>query len=172
MLDTKLKAIIIASVAIACGLYLFHFNGDSVSPADRQVVLVVTDSMDGDVREYEIDSFPADTLVMVKHLSDYERQFLRVGDVVSYRDGDTLVHHRVVQVNEGSVYVHGDNNHSTEIVMLDDINGRVIGTSPVLGHALALVSNNFIAFLAVLFVIAAAIAVYGVYRADPKEAAE
>jgi hypothetical protein len=172
MLDRKLKAIIIASVAIACGLCLYHFNGDSVSPADRQVVLVVTDSMDGNVTEYDIDSFPANTLVMVKHLSPYERQFLRVGDVVSYNDNGTLVHHRVVQVNEGSVYVHGDNNHSTEIVQLDDINGKVIGVSPAMGQALALVSGNFIAFLAVMFVIAAAIAVYGVYRSDPKEAVE
>jgi hypothetical protein len=56
--------------------------------------------------------------------------------------------------------------------MLDDINGKVIGTSPLMGKALALVSNNFIAFLAAMFVIAAAIAVYGVYRADPKEAVE
>jgi len=172
MLDKQLKAIVIVSVAIACGLCLYHFNGDSISPADRQVVLVVTDSMDGNVTEYEIDSFPANTLVMVKHLSPYERQFLRVGDVVSYDDNGTLVHHRVVQVNEGSVYVHGDNNHSTEIVMLDDINGKVIGTSPLMGQALALVSNNFIAFLAAMFVIAAAIAVYGVYRADPEEAVE
>jgi len=172
MLDRKLTAIIIASIAIACGLCLYHFNGDSIDPTDRQVVLVVTDSMDGDVREYQIKSFPADTLVMVEKLSPYEKQFLRVGDVISYNDNGTLVHHRVVQVNDGSVYVHGDNNHSTEIVMLEDVNGRVIGTSPLLGHALALVSNNFIAFLAVLFVIAAAIAVYGVYRSDPEEAAE
>ena len=172
MLDRKMKAIIIASVAIACGLYLFHFNGDSINPADRQVVLVVTDSMDGDVTEYAIDSFPADTLVMIEKLSPYETQFLRVGDVISYYENGTLVHHRVVQVNTGSVYVHGDNNHSTEIVMLDDINGKVIGTSPLMGQALALVSNNFIAFLAAMFVIAAAIAVYGVYRADPEEAVE
>ena len=172
MLDTKLKAIVIASVAIACGLVLFHFNGDSVDPTDRQVVLVVTDSMDGDVREYEIDSFPADTLVMVKHLSPYERQFLRVGDVISYHYDGSLVHHRVVLIGDGYVYVHGDNNHSTEKVMLEDINGKVVGTSIVLGHALAFVSSNFMLFLAAMFVIAAAIAVYGVYRADPKEAVE
>lgn len=172
MLDRKLKAIIIASVAIACGLCLFHFNGDSIDPTGRQVVLVVSDSMDGDVTEYRIDSFPADTLVMVEHLSDYEKRFLRVGDVISYRDSGALVHHRVVLVGEDYVYVHGDNNHSTEKVMLEDVNGRVVGTSPLLGHALALVSNNFIAFLAVLFAIAAAIAVYGVYRSDPEEAVE
>ena len=156
--------------ALACALLLllpavvvWDLNGDSFDLRDREVVLVVTDSMDGDNHEYDIGSFPADTLVMIEHLDGQERRFLRIGDVISYSDQGTLVHHRVVQVGDGYVYVHGDNNHSTEKVMMDDINGKVVGTNWVLGHMLAWISANFYVFLAMLFVIGSIIIVYAVY---------
>jgi len=168
----RVKQAAILAVVILAVLWVFHFNGNSLDPTDRQVVLVVTDSMDGDVTEFDIDSFPADTLVMVQHLSPYETQFLRIGDVISYRDSGALVHHRVVLVGEGYVYVHGDNNHSTEKVMLEDVNGRVIGTSWVAGHLMAFISGNFLAFLAALFAVSSALVVYAVYSGRGEEVAE
>jgi len=169
---SKLSLVACATIIILALFTAYDLNGQSFDFSDKHLVLVVSDSMDGDVVEYDINSFPAYSLVMVENLSPYERQFLRIGDVVSYYDNGTQVIHRVVQINDGNVYVHGDNNHSTEIVKLEDINGRAIGTSSLLGHALALVSGNFIAFLVVMFVISAAIVIYGVYRSEPKEAAE
>ncbi len=54
--------------------------------------------MDGDVQDYTIDSFLADTLVMVQHLTEQEKRFLRVGDVISYHSGGMLKQHRIVDI--------------------------------------------------------------------------
>jgi hypothetical protein len=83
-----LKSIIIlvacACLVGGCVYILYDFNGGSLDLSDREVVLVVTDSMDGDVRGYAVDSFPADTLLMVEHVPDHEKRFLRVGEVITY----------------------------------------------------------------------------------------
>ena len=162
--------------ALACALLLllpavavWDLNGDSFDLTDRQLVLVVTDSMDGDNHEYDIGSFPANTLVMVEHLNNQEKRFLRVGDVISYYDDDILQHHRVIQVNSGSVYVHGDNNHSTEIVPYDSINGKVVGTNWIVGHAIVFIEQNFLLFLGSMFLICAALVVYSMYSGTSKK---
>jgi hypothetical protein len=159
---------IVAIIAVTV-VVTYDLNGHSLDLRDRQVVLVVTDSMDGDEHSYEIDSFPANTLVMIQHLSEQEKHFLRVGDVASYRENGTLVQHRVVQVEDGYVYLHGDNNHSTERVMIEDIDGKVVGTNWVLGHILAFISSNFLAFLCILFAIGAVAVVYAVFSEGKKE---
>ncbi len=162
---------IVAIIAVPVVTF-YDFNGNSFDVADRQVVLVATDSMDGDVHDYAIDSFPANTLVMIEHLSEQEKLFLRVGDVVSYNDGGSLVHHRVVQTGNGYVYVHGDNNHSMEKVALEDINGRVVGTNWVIGHILAAISANFLLFLCCMFVVGSIAIVFAVYFGSPKGVAQ
>ena len=164
---SRIAILACALIVISCVFVYYDLNGNSLNPIDRQLILVTSDSMDGDVTEFDVDSFPANTLVMVEQLSDYERKFIRVGDVISYDNGTVLVQHRVVEVNKGVVIVHGDNNHSTEVVTLDEINGRVIGTNWVLGHTIALVSGHFLIFLAVMFVLAAFVTVFAVYS-DPK----
>ena len=166
---SKLPLFACAFIIALSAYVIFDFNGGSFDLTNRELILVVTDSMDGNVTEYEVDSFPTNTLVMVEHLSDYEAQFLRVGDVVSYNHDGFLVQHRIIQVNSDSVYVHGDNNHSTEVVSLDDINGRVVGTNWILGHALSFISSNFLIFLVVMFAICSALVVYGIYKSKPEE---
>ena len=158
---------IIAIIAISV-VFVYDFNGHSLDLADRQVILVVTDSMDGDEHDYAIDSFPANTLVMVQHLDGQEKRFLRVGDVVSYHDKGTLVHHRVIQVEDGYVYLQGDNNHSTEKVFMSEINGKVVGTNWILGHLVAIISSNFLAFLALIFTISAAAVTYTIVSDNKK----
>lgn len=122
-------------------------NGGSLDFSDRQLTLVVTNSMDGDITDYDVDSFPADTLVIIQHLPDNEVRLLRVGDVISYHDGSMLIHHRIVQVNSDSFYVRGDNGHSTDKVMFDEVNGLVVGTNPLLGHVVSWISSHFLVFV-------------------------
>jgi len=169
---SKLPLFACATIIILALFTAYDLNGGSFDFTDRELILVVTDSMDGDVNKYDIDSFPANTLVMVEHLPISEVRFLREGDVISYNDEGIKVQHRIIQANGDSFYVHGDNNHSTEVVLLEDVNGKVVGTNWILGHILALISSNFLAFLVVMFVISASIAVFGVYRKSPREAAE
>ncbi len=157
--NAAILAVSVAIAFIALG-FTYHLNGNSLDPTHKQLVLVTTDSMNGDVTEYDIDSFPAGTLVVIENLSDYEMKFLRVGDVISYYKGNTLVHHRVTQVERGMVYVHGDNNHTTEAIALEDVNGRVVGTSTELGHLITFVSDHNLLFLMIMFVLSATFAVY------------
>lgn len=166
---SRIAILACALIVISCVYVYYDLNGESFALSDRQVILVVTDSMDGDVIGFEIDSFPANTLVMVEHLSEQEKRFLRVGDVVSYKDGREYVQHRVVKVNSGSVYVHGDNNHSTEIVSFENINGKVVGTSPWMGSIVVFIQGNHILFLGAMFAICASLILFGVFSPTPKK---
>lgn len=79
---------------------------------------VVSNSMDGD----EPDSFAKGALIFVRILSDEEKQELKEGDIVTYRDekNNTFVTHRVVTVNldekgeVASVTTKGDVNTSPD----------------------------------------------------------
>ncbi len=139
----------VVAVAISSVYVFYNLNGDSFSLSDRQALLIVTDSMDGDVDEYQIDSFPADTMVMIRQLSDEEKLGIEVGDVLSFHQGNILNHHRVTDVSNiesGYVTTKGDNNPSSETVLLSDVNGEVIGTNHWLGVLVSFV-KEYIIFL-------------------------
>ncbi len=166
------KTIVIAVVIVVvlfASLYVFYdFNGKSFDVSDRQVLLIVTDSMDGDSTEYEIDSFPRDTFVMVKHLSEEEKMQIQVGDVLSFWYNGILDHHRVIEshLEEGYVITEGDspNVHATENVTLPNINGKVIGTNVWLGHVVSFVKDNFLIVIAIIAIFAIAGEIYRAYR--------
>ncbi len=160
---------ILAIVAIiAVPVFTFYdLNGHSFDITDRQILLVVSDSMDGDVHEYAIDSFQADTLVMIEHIPEHEKPFLREGQVISFYDGDILVQHRIVGVNSDSVYALGDNGHSTDRVYFEDINGVVIGTNSWLGKIIAFIEGNFMLFLGMMFALCCALVILAMYPIHP-----
>jgi hypothetical protein len=161
---TSKIAVFACALIVISGVYVvYSINGDSLDLTDRELVLVISDSMDGDEHGYEIGSFPAGTMIMVQHILEHEKRFLKVGDVISYKSQGSLFHHRITEVNSDSVYVQGDNNHSTEKVYLPDINGKVVGTNVVLGHAASFVSNNFYLFLGIMFVLSSVLIVFAVY---------
>ena len=163
---TVLFAIVLV-VIVAASLYAFYdFNGKSLDMSDRQVLLIVTDSMDGDSTEYEIHSFPRNTFVMVEHLSDEEKRQLQIGDVISFRYGAILDHHRIVELHldQGYVITHGDNAHSNETVYLQDINGQVIGTNVWFGHLVAFVKDNFLIVIAAIAILAIVGEIYRAYK--------
>ncbi len=150
--------IAVAAVAVTSVYVFYDFNGDSFDLSDRQVLLIVTDSMDGNVTEYKIHSFPADTLVMIHHLSDSEKQQIQVGDVISFRFNGILNHHRVVDtsgIESGTITTQGDNSPSTETVKLSDVNGEVIGTNHWLGVIVSFV-REYIIFIVLAAVFIAA----------------
>ena len=150
-------AIAAAIVIISIGVYVFYdLNGHSLDPTDREAIIILTDSMDGDNTEYAIHSFPMHTMVMVKHLSEEEKKEIQVGDVISfhYKDKtkDILIHHRVIAVHfdDGYVNTQGDNRDVKELVYLEDINGEVVGTNHWLGE-LAYFVKNYVFFILAAF---------------------
>ena len=161
---TIFSVIAMVIVASLCVYTFYDLNGKSFDLSDREALLIVTDSMDGDVNSFEIDSFPRNTFVMVKHLSDQEKLDVKIGDVLSFKYNGILDHHRVVETHfdQGYVVTHGDNTHSTENVSLTSINGEVVGTNHWLGVLVSFVKDNFLIVIAVI----AGIAIIGeVYRA-------
>lgn len=168
--DSKRKTVITVAIVVIvasfCVYTFYDLNGGSFDLSDREALLIVTDSMDGDVTEYDIDSFPKNTFVMVKHLSEPEKLQIQVGDVLSFRYNGILDHHRVVEIHfdQGYVVTHGDNTHSSENVSLSSINGEVIGTNHWLGALVSFVKDNFLIVIAVIAAIAIIGEIYKAYK--------
>ena len=161
---TIFSVVALVIVASLCAYTFYDLNGKSFDLSDREALLIVTDSMDGDVKTFDIDSFPRNTFVMVKHLSEQEKLDVKIGDVLSFKYNGILDHHRVVETHfdQGYVVTHGDNTHSTENVSLASINGEVVGTNHWLGAIVSFIKDNFLIVIAVI----ATIAIIGeVYRA-------
>ena len=146
---------VILSLIAASALVLYDLNGDSFDFSDREMILIVTDSMDGDSDEYRIHSFPANTMVMVRHLSDEEKTDIQVGDVISFHQAGILNHHRVIDISNidsGYVITKGDNVDGTETVYLSDVNGEVVGENHWLGVVVSFVKNYYyLVILAAVF---------------------
>jgi hypothetical protein len=53
--------------------------------------------------------------------------------------------------------------------MIEDIDGKVVGTNWVLGHILAFISSNFLVFLCILFAIGAVAVVSAVFSEGKKK---
>ena len=176
-------AVTVVIVAAAFAVYGFYgFNGNSFDLSDRQVLLIVTDSMDGDVTEYRIDSFPEDTFVMIHRLSDGGRMGIEVGDVISFEQTvgsqRILNHHRVIETHitddfeTSYVITKGDNPDvtTTETVYLSSVNGEVIGTNHALGVGVAFMKDHVFVTLGIIFVVFAAFILMWMFREDrPKD---
>lgn len=94
---------------------------------------------------------------MVKLISDEEKKDLQTGDVIQFRYGSVLNHHRVVtnNVEEGYVITHGDNTDSNETVYYSAIRGEVMGASHAAGEVVTFAKTYvfvIIAVIAVLFI--------------------
>jgi len=163
---TIFSVIAMVIVASLCVFTFYDLNGKSFDLSDREALLIVTDSMDGDVKTFDIDSFPRNTFVMVKHLSDQEKLEIEIGDVLSFKDYNILNHHRVIETHFDQNYVvtKGDNKQSTEDVYFPSINGKVVGTNHWLGVIVAFVKDNFLLVIAVIATIAIIGEVYRAYR--------
>ena len=94
------KTAVILAVALVLAVLsvsaFYNANGKSLDVRDREVRLIVTDSMDGERMPYSVSTIPKDSLVVVKLISDEEKKDLQTGDVIQFRYGSVLNHHRVV----------------------------------------------------------------------------
>ena len=139
-ISRKRKTVVIAVVLlilISASLALFYnLNGHSLDPRDREIRLIVTDSMEGEKMNYDIPTIEKDSLVMVRFVSGDEKKDLQVGDVIQFRYHGILNHHRVISNDPegGFVITKGDNADSTEKVLYENIRGEVVGKNHILGE--------------------------------------
>lgn len=147
---------VLAVIAISIFAVFVNMNDNSLDFRNRDIRLIVTDSMDGEPQPYDIDTIPVDTLVMVQLLSYDEKLDLKKGDVIQFRYGNVLNHHRIVDdehISDGYVITKGDNSSSTEHVNLDKITGKVIGKNHLLGEIFKFVKTYVFVILVLIVVL-------------------
>ena len=139
-----LPAILVILLVALSAYALYYLNGDSFDLKNREFVIVVTGSMDGEDTGYEIGSIPVDSLIVVERVSHDKISSLEIGDVVAYRNGSMLIVHRLVSIDNDNetMVLKGDVNTSTETVSFSDVVGKVVDVHPAIGKAMTLLRTK------------------------------
>ena len=144
-----LPAILVILLVALSAYALYYLNGDSFDLKNREFVIVVTGSMDGEDTGYEIGSIPVDSLIVVERISHEKISSLEIGDVVAYRNGSMLIVHRLVSIDNDNetMVLKGDVNTSTETVSFSDVVGKVVDVHPAIGKAMTLLRTKAVFIL-------------------------
>lgn len=117
---TILRSIILAFIGIIIGSFVYAQNAKGIlrdkmpMPFGYGVSVVLSGSME--------DRLSPDDLVIIKAEDDYE-----VNDIVLYQDGDSLVIHRIVEIDGDTVITKGDaNNTADEPINKSQIKGVLV----------------------------------------------
>lgn len=128
----KYIGIIRMALLIICGIVIgvnvYHINAKSFvreqlpMPMGFGMAIVLSGSMEPELS--------AGDLIIVKATDQFT-----VRDVVVYQDGESLVVHRIVDVNEDTITTKGDaNNVADEPISSDAIKGKVALVFPAVGR--------------------------------------
>ena len=144
-----LPAILVILLVALSAYALYYLNGDSFDLKNREFVIVVTGSMDGEDTGYEIGSIPVDSLIVVERVGHDRISSLEIGDVVAYRNGSMLIVHRLVSIDNDNetMVLKGDVNTSTETVSFSDVVGKVVDVHPAIGKAMTLLRTKAVFIL-------------------------
>lgn len=162
----KMIALLVTFVAvIGIGGYVYHLNGDSLDFSGTDVRVVVTGSMDGELRtEYDIDTIPVESAVFIHKVPDGPSAYafytsLKIGDVVTFHyknpvtREDMIVTHRITDISDsygdikytmaGDAIIDDPTNSSVQVVYASsgDIVGKVVGVSQILGSLMVFLSS-------------------------------
>ena len=160
---STLATLAILIVLVVClTWYAAHLNGGSLDFSDTEAKVVVSGSMDGEPRDYDIRNIPTGSLIMIHRVPSDSSDFyssLKVGDVLTFdyihpvSHESMVVTHRIIAIDESSgVYTYtlkGDSvaddptNGSVQTVTSDsgDVIGKVVGVSHWLGVLAVFVST-------------------------------
>lgn len=125
---TMIKIIVafILCAALVINLYLIWAQLSNKSSLPKILgfaeVIVISGSMQ--------PAIEAGDLIIIKEQKKYEKN-----DIVTYRENQNLITHRVIEANPSEVVTKGDaNNTSDKPVLLSDIEGKVILRLPGAGN--------------------------------------
>ena len=144
----KLSVAVFAALLLAFSVSMLDMNEWSPDFSHRELVLIVTDSMEGDPQDLPIPEIRKDSLILV----DTGDVVIDVGDVIGYRTPvmDGAVFHRVVSIDAGTVTVKGDALDISETVRMEDVEGKVIGANHFLGIVILLMQTFAVPLLLLL----------------------
>lgn len=152
----KLIGICAVIVVVAVVLTTFYsFNGNSLSIKDKEVRIIVTDSMDGEPHpEYPIHTIPKGAAVMVKKFSsDEEKLDLPIGTVLQFKQGGHYNHHRIIGQTIYGYVTQGDNSETSETVQFKDATGVVIGVSKGIGTVLKFIKSYWFLIIGAIVIL-------------------
>ena len=120
---------------------------DEIELFGYKAYIITTNSMEPSISSGDV--------VIVKK---YDEKQIKVGDIITYKQKEELITHRVVDIKENEherrFITKGDNNNveDTEGTNYNNIKGTIIVTIPYLGNIIRIVENKMI-FLVIILVI-------------------
>lgn len=154
------RSLLILFVSLVLGINVYLWNARSLMgnalpmPFGFGAAVVLTGSME--------PAILTDDLIFVGEQDSYE-----LDDVVVYQSGSTLIVHRIVDMEDGTVTTKGDaNNVADKPIDISRIKGKVIGRIPGAGIAVRMLKTP----AATLLLVAGAVALMELsYRRDRKK---
>ncbi len=140
---TLLRSILLLIISLFLGTALYLWNAETLvgnampMPFGFGISAVLSGSMEPE--------FSTDDLVIVQSSDDY-----KIGDVVVYQDGNILVMHRIIAIDNDSITTKGDANDLEDTpIKKETIKGKVIAQIPKAGAAILFLKSP-IGFLIML----------------------
>ena len=136
---------IVAIIITSTVVFFYNLNGKSLDFSDSSLLVVPTGSMDGEPTQYEISTIPKNSMIMVHNLSDDQKKDLAIGDVITFTQAGILKVHRIISIDavSGTLVTKGDANQSADPqITFDDVSGKVVGVSAVVGGIISTLRNT------------------------------
>jgi signal peptidase len=129
----RLLLMVFMSLFLGVNFYLWNatslMRNQMPMPFGYGISVVLSGSME--------PALSVDDLVFIKETQDVD-----VGDIIVYQSGHSLVIHRVVQVEEDTIYTQGDANNAMDApIDRSDVKGRMIGHIPYVGAVTYVLKN-------------------------------
>lgn len=135
LVKTVLRVVALSLVAVFLGFNVYLWNARSLTgnalpmPFGFGTAIVLSGSMEPELS--------VDDLIFVKAQDGYE-----VGDVVVFQSGSSVVVHRIIEMQDGTVITKGDANNTDDGEMpLSQIKGKVVGHIKSMGSVVRLLKS-------------------------------
>lgn len=71
-------------------------------------------------------------IIIVK---DYAKESIKVNDIITFKENENFITHRIIEIDKGKYKTKGDNNNSADVRLIDysEIQGRLVGKIPKIG---------------------------------------
>lgn len=161
--SSKIKSVVRQLLIIICGLIIginvYFANANSLvgnklpMPFGYGAAAVLSGSMEPEISKGD--------LIIVKEKEQYSKN-----DIVVFQDGNTLVVHRIINIDGEKVTTKGDaNNVADESVDISRVKGKVLFWLPYVGRAVEFIKTPF----GTLLIIALAFALVEIPRRNEKK---
>lgn len=129
----RTAAVLLLALLLGCNLYVIAarlLGQKAPTLLGFSAAVVISGSME--------PAISVDDLILTRAQSVYE-----LGDIITFRSGDSLTTHRIVAVTEEGYQTRGDANNAPdpELVAPENVVGKVVARLPLAGKIIAFVKT-------------------------------